>query len=96
MQLLTMLVLGGLIGSTLVLALLRARAQTGAYSVERQPLTAHTTLLVLRSSVHEIIIVESARTITRISGGSESPAQTDGRVIRCEAAAPALVVGTMS
>lgn len=94
MQLLTMLVLGGLFGAALVLSLWRGRAHSGTYSVERQPLTAHTTLLVLRSSGREIMIVESARSITRIGDGSEAPEQSSDRVEPCQAARPALVAAT--
>jgi hypothetical protein len=91
MQPLTLLVLGGLIGSALVLALWRGRAHPGASSVERQPLTSHTTLLVLRGSGREIMIVESARSITRIEDGSEAPRKTSDCVEPCHSAQPPLV-----
>lgn len=93
---LTLLVLGGLIGSTLVLALWRGRAHPGAYSVERQPLTPHTTLLVLRGSGREIMIVESARSISRIEDESEAPGKARDRVEPCRSAQPTLVTEATS
>lgn len=91
MQLLTMLMLGCLIGGALALALLKGRARSDVYSIERQPLTAHTTLLVLRSKEREIMILESARTITRIVDLPEMPVRTDGRVAPHEASPSAQV-----
>lgn len=55
------------IGLATFVAHRRGRATTHGYAVERYPLTAYSTLIVLRREGREVVLVESSRTVSELS-----------------------------